>query len=103
MILTKSELEDLLNTHADRLRASGVERIGIFGTIARGEQNADSDLDVLAGFRPGQESFGDFVELADFLESQTGRRVALLPPNSLSARLKERTLSQVEYVVLHTA
>lgn len=103
MIATKRELEALLKAHADRLRAYGIERIGVFGSFARGEQNADSDLDIMAVFRPGQETFRNFMDLADFLESQTGRRVDLLTPNSLSARLKDRILSQVEYVLPHAA
>jgi predicted nucleotidyltransferase len=36
----------LIEAHADELRALGAKRIGIFGSFARGEATAESDVDV---------------------------------------------------------
>ncbi len=103
MIATKREFEALLNAHADRLRVFGVERIGVFGSFARDDQTAESDIDVMAVFHSGQETFRNFMDLADFLEEHTGRRIDLLTPHSLSPRVQSRILSQVEYVVPRAA
>ncbi|MDO5843585.1 MAG: nucleotidyltransferase family protein [Methanocorpusculum sp.] len=54
----------------------GIETIGIFGSVARGEDNPDSDVDVFYTYAEGREH-GMFktVELIDFLESLFGREV----------------------------
>ena len=48
-------LEDALQTLRKaeaELRAKGVIHAGIFGSVARGEQGADSDLDIIIDFDP---------------------------------------------------
>jgi uncharacterized protein len=66
----------------------GVERIGIFGSTARGEEQPDSDVDVLVGFAPGQATFRNFMELAFFLEDLFSRRVDLVTEQGLNAYLR---------------
>jgi uncharacterized protein len=39
-----------LESHRDELRAMGVQKIGLFGSYARGEQKADSDMDFLGNY-----------------------------------------------------
>ena len=53
----------------------GARVVGVFGSVARGDDTPDSDLDLLMEFhRPIGLAF---VHLADFLECQCGRRVDL--------------------------
>ena len=47
---------------------------GIFGSIARGEERADSDLDVLVTFGE-KASLLDLCGLGDYLEDMFGRKV----------------------------
>jgi hypothetical protein len=51
-----------LRAHAPALRARGVVRLGLFGSIARGEASPDSDVDLLIEIDP-QATF-TLVELA---------------------------------------
>ena len=37
------------------LRARGIRRAAVFGSIARGEDRPDSDIDILVEFEPGAE------------------------------------------------
>jgi predicted nucleotidyltransferase len=46
MISRKSALR-ILRRHEAELRARGIRRAGIFGSISRGEAKVDSDIDVL--------------------------------------------------------
>ena len=63
----------------------GLRVTGIFGSLARGEQGPASDLDLLVELdRP--LGLG-FVDAADFLELQLGRRVDLLTRRSLRPHL----------------
>ena len=73
-----------------------VSRIGIFGSCARGESCADSDIDLLVEFsRP----IGlDFVSLADELESMLGHRVDLVPANAVSPGMMAHIREDIIYV-----
>lgn len=44
LIITK------LRDHAPELREAGVIHLGVFGSVARGNANANSDIDLLADF-----------------------------------------------------
>ncbi len=97
---TRRELDELLNTHASRIREFGVEQIGVFGSFARGEQTDTSDIDLMVVFAPGKKTYRNFIDLAYFLEDNAGRRIELLTPEALSDRIRDRVLSQVDYVPL---
>lgn len=66
----------------------GVEKIGIFGSTARGEDRPESDVDVLVEFAPGQATFRNFMELAFYLEDLFCRRVDLVTEQGLSRHLR---------------
>lgn len=55
------------------LAAHGVERAGVFGSVARGEDTTTSDLDLIVAFRPGARR--DLVRIADDLAALTGLTV----------------------------
>ena len=97
---TKEEILAVLREHQPELRALGVKRCGLFGSFVRGEQDGDSDIDVLVEFLQGQKSFDRFMELASRLEEWFGRRVDLVTPESLSPYIGPRILREVEYVPL---
>ena len=97
-IHTKSELFQRLRERQADLGRLGVARLGVFGSFARGEQTADSDVDLLVDFAPGQKSFDHFMALVDLLEETLQRRVELVTPEALSPHLGPHILREVEYV-----
>ena len=99
-IETKDDVFAVLRTHRERIRALGVKRLGIFGSFARSEQTAHSDLDVLVEFEEGQKTFDRFMDLAFLLEDALERRVDLLTPDALCAHLRASVLGEVEYASL---
>ncbi|MDK2975400.1 MAG: uncharacterized protein PWP08_1771 [Methanofollis sp.] len=80
-----SRLEGVLPQLRERF---GVARIGIFGSIARGEDRPESDVDVLVEFAPGETTFRNFMELALYLEGLFGRRVDLVTEQGLDRYLR---------------
>jgi predicted nucleotidyltransferase len=74
----------------------GLSSIGIFGSMARQDDNEQSDIDIVVAFsRPvGME----FIELADALEKLTGRRVDLVSQKGLSARSFNFIKDEIIYV-----
>ncbi len=45
----------ILRHHERGLRARGVAHVAVFGSVARGENRPDSDLDILVEFEPCDE------------------------------------------------
>lgn len=100
MVQDKQEIFILLRSQEDKIRRLGVKRLGLFGSFARGEQNRDSDIDVLVEFEKGQKNFDHFIHLAFLLEELFKRPVELVTPESLSPYLKPHIAQEIEYVPL---
>ena len=69
--------------------AHGVSNLRVFGTVARGEDRPDSDVDLLADFPPGLSLFG-LGRLEADLEDILGTRVDLIPAAGLKPDVRER-------------
>ncbi|MFO8008386.1 MAG: nucleotidyltransferase family protein [Candidatus Brocadiia bacterium] len=80
-------LTDDLHVDRERLaeicRRYGVSRLEVFGSLARGEEEAGSDLDVLVSFESGVRGGLSFVALQQELEELFGRPVDLLTRKSV--------------------
>ena len=97
-IHTKSDLFNRLREQRDEITRLGVARLGVFGSFARNEPTAESDVDLLVEFAPGQKSFDHFITLAHLLEDTLQRRIELVTPESLSPYIGPHILREVEYV-----
>lgn len=95
--MTKLEIEHKLQeikpVLADRFHVSS---IGYFGSYATGQQNDQSDLDLLVEF--SQPVGWEFFTLERYLEQNIGLRVDLVTRNSLKEQIKESILKQVQYI-----
>ena len=74
------------------LKQAGVLRSSIFGSLARGEADATSDVDILVEL-PENASLLDLVGLQLDLESSLGKKVDLVEYDSIKAALKQNILS----------
>lgn len=89
----ESKLQEIKPVLADKFHVS---RIGYFGSYVSGQQNNESDLDLLVEF---SEPVGwSFFTLEKFLEQSLGLPVDLVTRNALKERIKEPILNQVIYV-----
>jgi len=88
--------DDLLNCRADILRLAaqhGANRVRLFGSLARGEETATSDVDVLVNLDSGR-SLLDLVELKRSLEQLLDCEVDVVTEAGLSPHLADRILSE---------
>lgn len=99
-VQNKQALISLLKANNQKLKSYGVSRLSIFGSFITGKFNADSDVDLLVDFNPGQKSYDSFMDLSFFLEDILGRRVELVTPQSLSKHIVPYILKQAKKVVI---
>ena len=66
----------------------GVSTVGIFGSVARGEDTAESDVDVLYLFEENRGDLFEFVAFHEYLEELFGRNVALVSLEYIDQHLK---------------
>ncbi len=77
----------------------GVKRIGIFGSVARGENNAQSDVDLVVEFsRPIGLKFVDFVEQ---IEKLVGKKVDVLTEEGVKNIRVKTVSSEIEKDIIY--
>jgi predicted nucleotidyltransferase len=64
---TKEELLSAIICNSDRIKSFGVNRLGIFGSAAKGSFTESSDVDLLVEFYPEKKSFDNFIDLSFFM------------------------------------
>ena len=72
-----------------------VQRIGIFGSVARGEVEEDSDLDVLVEM--AEPTFDRYMDLKFELEEAFGASVDLVLSDTMKERLRPIIEQEVVY------
>ena len=89
-------LDTLRNRKTEILAAAtrhGARNVRVFGSVARGSETSESDIDLLVDFEP-ERSLYDLVELQLDIESLLGRRADVVTEGSLSTYLRERVLAE---------
>lgn len=76
---------------------SELAMLGVFGSVARGEDTADSDIDIIVRFK-NPVGLLDMIRLEDRLERSIGRSVDLGTENDLHPLIKENVLSDLKII-----
>lgn len=91
-------LIDILHKHRAEIeeacRQYGATRIRVFGSVARGEERPESDVDFLVDLPRGYDLFGQRIPLTERLAEITGRSVDLIPEHELNQYIKETVLHE---------
>ena len=78
----RDEVIRRVQVHRARLRELGVSSLSLFGSVARGDARADSDVDLLVRF-DGAATFDRFMDLKYFLEDLLGARIDLVTDKAM--------------------
>jgi predicted nucleotidyltransferase len=66
--MKRDQIIATLKAAEPELRKRGIRHAALFGSVARGEERPDSDIDILIEFEPGEEgSIYDYVRLKEFV------------------------------------
>jgi predicted nucleotidyltransferase len=93
----RSRLGKLLTEHRDRILALAdqhkVSNVRVFGSVARGEDDESSDIDLLVDLAPGADLF-DLAALDVELERLLGHKVDLVPARMLGQHVAPSALAE---------
>ena len=90
-------LDEIRQVAAPILERYGVEYAGVFGSVARGENTPDSDVDVLVVLKQPL-SLLKFFTLNDELETALGCNVDLVTRDSLNPHVRPFVLQELQTV-----
>jgi predicted nucleotidyltransferase len=74
-----------------------VLEIGIFGSVARGENDKDSDLDLYVEFGPNADLI-TYIGLWQFLEDTFGTKLDLISKGGLRSDMRDAVFQDLVYV-----
>jgi predicted nucleotidyltransferase len=80
-----------LRAHAEDLRRRGIAHASVFGSAARGDDRADSDVDIMVELEP-EVGILAFSEMRLHLSDLLGRRVDLVTPGGLRSFARSSAL-----------
>jgi uncharacterized protein len=87
----RNQVVALLKAHEGELRARGVQGLFLFGSVGRGEDRAESDVDLFFDHRSGLGL--EVVAIQERLREIVAGEVDVTTRRSLHPRLRERILA----------
>ena len=85
------QMNVLLNGTAEQFGAS---RLRVFGSVARGEETAQSDVDFLVEFPKGYDLITQRMPLTQKLADILNRKVELIPEHELNTHMRQKILAE---------
>ena len=93
------ELDAAHDQIAELCRRYGIAELSVFGSVARGEDRPDSDIDLLYVLAPdSKSSLWELWDLRDELAQLLGRKIDLVSKNSLHWVIRDQVLTNARLV-----
>ena len=94
--MTREEIVAAIRKNAEAIRAEGVTKLAIFGSRARGDNRADSDIDVLIEVEPDVSfSILDLIGVEHIIQDATGLPAQATMRRSMPSRFAERIADDI--------
>lgn len=91
---TVKEIQKVLRSKSKKLRTLFcISKVSIFGSIARGEASADSDVDILATF-DRDISLLKLVSAENYMSELLNMKVDLIPEKNIRIELRDKILKE---------
>ena len=92
--MNKEQVLETVKAHQERIYEFAVKELFLFGSVARGEETENSDVDFLVNFNHPVGLF-TLLGLKAFLEDLLGCEVDIGTTDSLRPHLRETVLKEV--------
>jgi hypothetical protein len=96
--MNRDQIEKIKGIIIEVLKKYGVKRASLFGSIVRGEDTEDSDIDLLIEFEE-RKSLLDLVGLKLELQEILGRKVDVITYKSIHPLLRKQILNEQEVIL----
>jgi predicted nucleotidyltransferase len=84
------------NKIADICRRHHIQKLSLFGSVLRDDFGAESDVDVLVQYQPGQAIGFEVFDIEKELSALFGHQVDLVTEKYLNPRLRDLVLESAE-------
>ena len=91
--MSLSELQTKRDEILQTAKKYGAFNVRVFGSVARGDADTESDIDLLVEMEPGRSLF-DLGGLLTDLQTVLGRDVDVVTEKGLRGRIRERVLQE---------
>ncbi len=91
------KIEEIKKRITPILKEYDVKKMSVFGSVARGENKKNSDIDILIDFK-GKKTLLDLISLENSLEEILGRKVDLLTYGSIHPKLRNLILKDQKII-----
>lgn len=95
--MKREKLFSLIKENRANLTKLGVKSLSLFGSVARGEDTENSDVDMLVEFE-GKVTFDSFMDTKFFLEDLLGVSVDLVMPQTIRPQIKPYIMQDLVHV-----
>ena len=86
--MKREEIIAQLRRHEADLKRLGVEHLYLFGSIARGDATADSDIDLFFDYEKGKLGLFELMDVKAFASSILGHTTDIMTRDSLHKTLR---------------
>jgi len=93
VMLDKEQIRKQIKEHRPEISRFGVTRLALFGSYARGDQTATSDIDFIVELQ--DKTFDAYMGLKQYLEELFSCSVDLVFLHTVKSRLKSRILGEL--------
>jgi len=87
--MNREETISRLKAHEAELKRLGVDHLYLFGSMARGEEGEDSDVDLFFDYTIGKLGLFELMDVKEYAASILGRKTDVMTRDSLHKTLRQ--------------